>query len=148
MRDTATDQPPADDRPLMPALMRGWRQRCPNCGGGPMMKGYLTVRRSCPSCGQALHMHRADDMPAWATMVIVGKLIVVPLLYVELSYSPPLWVHWSVWPVLAAALVFGLLPRIKGMVVAMQWAWRMHGFGEEPAPGNAAPAGQDPAGGS
>jgi uncharacterized protein (DUF983 family) len=21
-----------------------------------------------------------------------------------------------------------LLPRMKGMVVGMQWAWRMHGF--------------------
>ncbi|MEM7508767.1 MAG: DUF983 domain-containing protein [Pseudomonadota bacterium] len=146
LRDTVNEALPGDNRPLTPALMRGWRLRCPNCGGGPMMKGYLTVRRSCPSCGEALHLHQADDMPAWATIVIVGKLIVIPLLYVELAYAPPLWLHWSIWPVLAAALVFGLLPRIKGMVVAMQWAWRMHGFGDAKTRTDGAPAGQGAAG--
>ncbi|MEM0922013.1 MAG: DUF983 domain-containing protein [Pseudomonadota bacterium] len=132
MRDTTEDMPigrEETDRPLAPALLRAWHLRCPNCGGGPMMKSYLTVRNSCPSCGEKLNQHQADDMPAWATIMIVGHLIVPLLLYIELAYTPPLWVHWAVWPVLSAGLVFGLLPRIKAMVVAMQWAWRMHGFG-------------------
>lgn len=131
MSDMTAEHTDTEPRPLMPALMRGWRLRCPNCGGGPMMKGYLKVRNTCPSCGEGLSQHRADDMPAWATILIVGHLIVPALLHIELTYAPPLWVHWSVWPVLSCAMVFGLLPRIKGMVVAMQWAWRMHGFGRD-----------------
>ena len=119
----------AEERPLGPALARGWRRCCPNCGGGPMMKGYLTVRNTCPSCGEPLHHHKADDMPAWATILIVGHLIAPFMIALETNYHPPLWIHWAIWPTLALALVFWLLPRIKGMVVAMQWSWRMHGFG-------------------
>lgn len=118
-----------EERPLRLALARGWRRCCPSCGGGPMMSGYLTVRKSCPSCGEPLHHHRADDMPAWATILIVGHLIAPFMIMLETSYSPPLWIHWAIWPTLTLALVFWLLPRIKGMVVAMQWSWRMHGFG-------------------
>ncbi|MEM0944787.1 MAG: DUF983 domain-containing protein, partial [Pseudomonadota bacterium] len=51
-------------------------------------------------------------------------------LFVETTYTPPMWVHWALWPLLAITMVFFLLPRLKGMVVAMQWAWRMHGFSD------------------
>ena len=119
---------PAADRPLGPALGRGWRRRCPNCGGGPMLDGYLTVRARCAGCGEELHHHRADDLPAWATILIVGHVLAFLLLAVESAFRPPLWVHWSIWPALTLGLSLWLLPRIKGMVVAMQWAWRMHGF--------------------
>jgi len=117
-----------DERALVPALIRGWRRHCPNCGGGPMMEGYLKVRHSCASCGEELYHHRADDMPAWATILIIGHVLVGGLLTVETTFTPPMWVHWSVWPVVTLGLTLWLLPRIKGMVVAMQWAKRMHGF--------------------
>jgi uncharacterized protein (DUF983 family) len=117
-----------DRRPLLPALLRGWHQRCPSCGGGPMMDGYLKVRPNCASCGEALHHHRADDMPAWATILIVGHVLVFGLLTVETSIRPPMWVHWALWPAATLGLTMWLLPRIKGMVVAFQWANRMHGF--------------------
>ncbi|MEM7237625.1 MAG: DUF983 domain-containing protein [Pseudomonadota bacterium] len=128
MRDTIDV---IDDRSLLPALLRGWKRKCPNCGGGPLLKGYLTVRNTCPSCGEHLHHHRADDMPAWATIMIVGHVIGPMLLFIEIEYSPPLWVHWAVWPALSVGMVAWLLPRIKGMVVAMQWTWRMHGFSQD-----------------
>ena len=118
------------ERPLGPALLRGWHGRCPSCGGGPMMSGFLRIRHSCASCGEELHHHRADDAPAWLTILIVGHLIVPVLLFVESNFAPPMWVHWSVWPVLTLGLTMWLLPRIKGAIVAMQWAWRMHGFDE------------------
>lgn len=118
------------ERALGPALLRGWRRRCPNCGGGPMMTGYLKVRHSCASCGEEFHHHRADDMPAWATILIIGHVLVIGLLTVETNFKPALWVHWAIWPALTLGLTMWLLPRIKGMVVAFQWARRMHGFDE------------------
>jgi uncharacterized protein (DUF983 family) len=122
----------ADDRPLRPALLRGWRRRCPNCGGGPMMRGYLKVRDNCPVCGEALHHHRADDGPAYLTILIVGHVLAPVLMF---TYS-----HWRPEPmVLAVSLSVGtvalslyLLPRLKGGMVALQWAKRMHGFGSAP----------------
>jgi len=119
---------PEGERALVPALIRGWRRHCPNCGGGPMMQGYLSVRSHCASCGEALHHHRADDLPAWMTIIIVGHVIAAALVGVETGFKPPMWVHWALWPALTLVLTLWLLPRIKGAVVAMQWAWRMHGF--------------------
>ena len=102
-----------------------------------MMDGYLKVRRNCAACGQPLHHHKADDMPAWATIIIVGHLVVGGMFAVERTWSPPVWIHWTIWPVLALALTLLILPRLKGMIVGMQWAWRMHGFEdprEKPSP--------------
>lgn len=118
-------------RPLRRALKRGWRRRCPNCGGARIFNGYLTVRDHCPACGEALHHHRADDMPTWLTIIIVGHLIAPAILTVYEVWNPPLWVHWVVWPVVALTATLLLLPRLKAMVVALQWAHRMHGFGDE-----------------
>ena len=83
----------ADPRPMSRSMLRGWRRRCPNCGGGPLFNGYLRVRKSCASCGEELHHHRADDMPAWATILIVGKLVVFALVSVEITWAPPVWMH-------------------------------------------------------
>jgi uncharacterized protein (DUF983 family) len=124
----ATHAAGSGERPLAPALLRGWRRRCPNCGGGPMMCEYLKVRHNCASCGEELRHHRADDLPAWATILIVGHVLVSGLLLVEVNFAPPMWVHWSIWPALTVGLTMWLLPRVKGMVVALQWAKRMHGF--------------------
>ncbi len=134
--------PGQNDRPLGRSLLRGWRGRCPNCGEGAVFDGYLTVRHTCTVCGEELHHHRADDLPAWATIVIVGHVIAPLLLAVESGFHPPLWVHWLIWPALTLGLSLWLLPRIKGMVVAMQWAWRMHGF-DHAAPGRREPAALD-----
>ena len=118
------------ERALAPALLRGWRRRCPNCGGGPMMTGYLKIRQCCASCGEELYHHRADDMPAWATIMLVGHVLAGGLLTVEINVRPPLWVHWAIWPALTLGLTMWLLPRVKGMTVALQWAKRLHGFGD------------------
>lgn len=94
------------------------------------MDAYLKVRRNCASCGEVLSHHRADDMPAWATILVVGHVLVVGLVTTELMWSPPIWMHWAVWPTVTILLSLWLLPRVKGMVVAMQWALKMHGFGD------------------
>ena len=57
-------------------------------------------------------------------------MLVSGLLTVETSFRPPLWVHWAIWPAMTLGLTMWLLPRVKGMVVALQWAKRMHGFGD------------------
>ena len=46
----------AEDRPIWPAMLRGLRCRCPNCGKGALLRGYLTVRDACPACGEDLHI--------------------------------------------------------------------------------------------
>ena len=93
------------------------------------MRGYLKVRESCPVCGEALHHQRADDGPAYLTILIVGHLMAPLILYVFTTFRPDPLVLASVFSVGTVALSLYLLPRLKGALVAVQWAKRMHGFG-------------------
>ncbi|PZX16339.1 uncharacterized protein (DUF983 family) [Palleronia aestuarii] len=116
------------DRPLKPALLNGFRRRCPNCGSGPVLKGYLTVRARCCVCGEELQHARADDAPAYLTILLVGHLMAPFLHVVFVAFRPPPMVLATIFCTACVALSLYLLPRLKGMVVAFQWARRMHGF--------------------
>lgn len=132
---TMTDTTPATDqdaRPWKPAVLRGWRRRCPNCGAGPMLRGYLKVRDNCPVCGEELHHHRADDGPAYLTILIVGHLLAPILLFTFTKFRPEPLVMAVGFTIGTVALSLYLLPRLKGAMVALQWANRMHGFGAQP----------------
>ena len=118
-----------EDRPLKPAMLRGWRRRCPNCGSGPMLRGYLKVRENCAVCGEALHHHRADDGPAYLTILIVGHVMAPLILIAFTKLRPDPLTLAAVFSVGTVALSLFLLPRLKGALVALQWAKRMHGFG-------------------
>jgi uncharacterized protein (DUF983 family) len=96
-----------------------------------MFRRYLKVADQCPSCGEALHHHRADDAPPYFTIAIVGHVVVGLLLAVEIAYRPPLWLHAAIWLPLTVILALILLPPIKGALVGLQWALLMHGFDPE-----------------
>jgi len=93
-----------------------------------MFSAYLKVNDRCPACAEELHHHRADDAPPYFTILIVGHIIVAALLSVELTFGPPMWLQMVAWPILAVVLCLVLLPCIKGALVGLQWALRMHGF--------------------
>lgn len=120
------------ERDTRTALLRGWRRRCPACGEGAMMDGYLQVRRECPACGTELFHHRADDGPAWATILITGHLLAPLMLVVFITWRPEGWQMAIGFSVVFVALSLWLLPRLKGVFVGLQWAKRMHGFGTAP----------------
>lgn len=94
-----------------------------------MTEGYLKVRPACEICGTELHHHRADDGPAWATILITGHLLAPVMLFAFELWRPEAWVMALGLSALFAALSLYLLPRIKGVFVGLQWTKRMHGFG-------------------
>jgi uncharacterized protein (DUF983 family) len=126
-------------RPLMPAMLRGARGRCPACGEGALFDGYLTVRHSCAACGEELHHHRADDAPPYFTILIVGHIIVSLVLAVEVAFVPPMWLHVALWIPLTIASSLVLLRPIKGAIVGLQWALYMHGFDPNAEPDDVVP---------
>jgi len=115
-------------RPLSQSLLRGASLKCPACGTGALFRRYLKVADSCTHCGESLHHHRADDAPAYFTIVIVGHVVVSLVLAVEVAYRPPMWLHAALWLPLTVALALVLLAPIKGTLVSLQWALLMHGF--------------------
>jgi uncharacterized protein (DUF983 family) len=126
------DAPIARDTAL--AIKRGALGQCPSCGEGRIFGGYLKVNPSCQSCSEELYHQRADDAPPYIVISIVGHIVIGLLLWVEMAYRPELWVHAVLWVPLTLILCLGLLPPVKGALVGMQWALRMHGFGGENDP--------------
>jgi len=88
MTDQTVNMPhvDTDERSMKRSLLRGWRRKCPNCGAGPMLKSYLKVNDTCTVCGQELFHHRADDGPAYLTILLVGHLL-----------APGLHIAFVVW---------------------------------------------------
>jgi uncharacterized protein (DUF983 family) len=117
-----------EHRDFRTAMLRGFLNRCPKCGRGRLFGAFLKVEDYCSECGEALYHQRADDAPAYFVILIVGHIVVPLMLTVEFALHPPYWVHLVLWLPLTLALALGLIQPIKGAIIGLQWAHRMHGF--------------------
>lgn len=116
-------------RPLWRSIRRGVMCRCPNCGRGRLFRTYLQVNDRCPVCGEELFHHRADVLPAWFAILVVGFIVIVVMLAMEMSgheFDFVTYLFALFPPAIVLPILF--LPPIKGGVVGLQWANRMHGF--------------------
>jgi uncharacterized protein (DUF983 family) len=127
-----------EKRDVWTAMKRGFRCRCPRCGEGKLFRAFLKVADHCSVCGLDFTPHRADDLPAYLVIVIVGHIVVPLALSIETNYSPPVWLQLAIYLPLTLVASLALLQPVKGAVVAFQWALRMHGF-DENAPSDIAP---------
>ncbi len=118
-----------EPRSVWQAMKRGAQSACPACATRTLYRKYLKVNDHCPNCDEALHHHRADDAPAYFTIVIVGHIVIAGVLMLEQAYAPSTYVHIAIWIPLLIVLSLLLLPIIKGALIGLQWALRMHGFG-------------------
>ena len=67
-------------------------------------------------------------------MLIVGHVVGPLMLLSYQLFDLSMWTHVVIWPLVAMTGVVVLLPRVKGGIVAFQWAYRMHGFDGAGAP--------------
>ena len=114
------------------SIKRGLRGRCPRCGEGKLFRAYLKVDNNCSVCGLDFTPHRADDLPAYLVIVIVGHIVVPTALIIETNFSPPVWLQLAIYLPITLLLSLVLLQPVKGAVVAIQWSLRMHGFDDNP----------------
>jgi uncharacterized protein (DUF983 family) len=130
--DTLEPTVVSEPRDVQQSILRGAQQRCPACGAGHMFRAFLKVADACPHCREELHHHRADDAPPYFTILIVAHIVVGGILVMERAFQPADWVQAAIW--LPATLLLSLLflPPVKGALVGLQWALRMHGFGGVP----------------
>ena len=107
--------------PLSTTLKRGFLRTCPSCGQATMFKGYLKIQDKCEKCHLDFDGIRSDDAPAYFTIAIVGHIVLPAASYVEFTYSPSLMTHLLIWPPVITGLTLGLLPYLKGMMMAVTW---------------------------
>jgi uncharacterized protein (DUF983 family) len=103
----------------MTAVGRGLRGLCPACGQSRIFWKYLKVVPECPVCHAPLGLARADDAPPYFTIVAVGHIVVLGMLIVERTVSPPLWVQTALWVPLTIILALAFLQPIKGATVGL-----------------------------
>jgi len=77
----------------------------------------ISLKASLPP-GLPFEPLRADDAPAYFTIAIVGHVVVSGLLALETFVHPPTWVQLAIWLPLTLVMTLGLLPYIKGAVMA------------------------------
>jgi len=121
----------AAERPIGQSIFRGMMCRCPNCNEGKLFNRYLKVADRCDNCGEDLHHHRADDLPAYLVVTIVGHIMVGVYMGLEKMFDLGIWTHLAYLGPLTLAMTLAMLPPVKGGVVGLQWACRMHGFSGE-----------------
>ena len=127
------DSVKGEKRDLWTAMKRGFRCRCPRCGEGKLFRAFLKVDDNCSACGLDFTPHRADDLPAYLVIIIVGHIIVPMILWIETDYAPSVPLQLAVYLPLTLIASLALLQPVKGAVVGLQWALRMHGFDENAA---------------
>jgi uncharacterized protein (DUF983 family) len=102
-------------------LFYGLTLYCPKCGIGKLFKGYLKQNDHCPHCGESFTQYRADDGPAWLTILVTGHIVVPLLVFLVHNDVMPYWAEIVFMFSLTTALVLGLLPSAKGAFISVLW---------------------------
>ncbi|MDO1581858.1 DUF983 domain-containing protein [Rhizobium oryzicola] len=130
------------ERPLGRSIKRGLLNRCPHCGEGRLFRAFLKPVDACAFCGEDMHHQRADDLPPYLVIFIIGHVTVGGYMMTDLVWNISMWAHLAIWVPITVLLAFGTIQPIKGGVIGLQWALRMHGFGghdEDTDPGRGGP---------
>ncbi|NTJ42118.1 DUF983 domain-containing protein [Agrobacterium larrymoorei] len=134
MSDTQTAQygGAKEERPLGRSIMRGILSRCPACGSGRLFRAWLTPVDQCSACGEDLHHQRSDDLPPYISIMILGHVAVGGFMMTDTVLLVPMWVHFAIWVPITILVALLTIQPIKGGVIGLQWALKMHGFSSEP----------------
>lgn len=117
------------------AMKRGLFGRCPHCGEGKLFRAFLKPVDHCAVCNEDYTHQRADDLPAYLSIVLVGHIVVGGFMMTDMVWTLSNWTHLAIWTPLTVLLAMTTIQPIKGAVIGLQWAARMHGFGgNEPKP--------------
>jgi len=103
--------------------------RCPRCGRGPLFRNLLEVRERCTVCGLDLRACDTGDGAIVGVIMVLGAIVVALAFWVEFRFSPPLWVHAVLWPVVTVPLAVLMMRPAKAALVALQYHHRASEMG-------------------
>jgi len=109
-----------DIQPLVAVLQGG----CPRCGSKTLFSGLVTFAPRCRACGLDFQAFNVGDGPAAFLIFIVGGIVVGLAIALELTASPPWWVHVLLWLPLTTVLTLGLLRIAKAALIALEYRHR------------------------
>lgn len=109
---------------------------CPACGAPTLFDGAVRFADRCRACGLDYGQFNVGDGPAAFLTLVIGAVITLAAVLIDLAYSPPIWLHLLIWPVLTFASVVASLRVAKGALLAAEFrnAAREGRLVEEPKP--------------
>ena len=103
------------------AMRRGLKGDCPKCDDAKLFQSYLKPVNHCPSCGENWEDVRADDGPAWASMLIAGHVLAPFFYFITFRTELPDWIRTLALVIVGVVMCLVALPRMKGLFMA--WIW-------------------------
>jgi uncharacterized protein (DUF983 family) len=116
-------------KPEVSVLYAALACRCPRCGKGPLFQKMIEVRPICQVCGLDLAGSDPGDGAIVGAILVLGAILVIMAFWVEFHFSPPLWVHAILWPVVSVPLAIALIRPSKAALVALQYRFRASEMG-------------------
>jgi uncharacterized protein (DUF983 family) len=112
-------------------LKSGWRGLCPRCGKGSMFRSWLKLEDKCPECALDYRFAAPDDGPAFFSLCIVAFPLMFVVVWLQVKFEPPFWVHLvTSFPLMILGCVLPLRP-LKGWLVAAQYVNKAQEAGTE-----------------
>lgn len=107
--------------PELSPFTTGLAGKCPRCGRGKLFDGYLSVAKSCQSCGLSYVFADSGDGAAWFVMLFTCVVGVGSILGFEIAYAPPFWTHFLLAIPVLILMPLILLRPVKGFLLCQQW---------------------------
>jgi uncharacterized protein (DUF983 family) len=112
---------PEKTREVARAIGRGFRRRCPRCGKGRILSGYIAPIAQCAVCGERLAPYQTADFAPYLVVFVIGLIFTPLIVAVSMSSAAS---EAALFSIGAAALIsaLALLPRAKGAAIGLLWA--------------------------
>ncbi|MEQ8442515.1 MAG: DUF983 domain-containing protein [Alphaproteobacteria bacterium] len=103
------------------AWQTGFRGRCPRCGDGKLYSGFLKVGAKCGFCGLDFSFENAGDGAVPFLILLIGGIGVGLGAWVMLAFGTAVWVPIAIAVPVCILLTLVLLPKVKGLLIALQY---------------------------
>ncbi len=96
--------------------------KCPACGRGPLLSGFIRPVAICATCAENLEPFQTADFAPYLVTFAIGLTFTPMILAANILWNIPS--NMSVTIGLSAALVCAmiLLPRAKGAAIGLLWS--------------------------
>ncbi len=111
------DRPPGQEPGIAEVGLKGV---CPRCGAKGLFDGPIRFAPRCGACGLDYQAFNVGDGPAAFLTLIIGALVSAAAILLELTLSPPWWLHVLLWVPITIGLVVGSLRVAKGLLIASE----------------------------
>jgi uncharacterized protein (DUF983 family) len=95
---------------------------CPRCGERTLFAGPVRFADRCRSCRLDYGRFNVGDGPAAFLTLGIGGLVTILAIWLQLSVSPPFWVHIILWVPFTVIAVLGGLRASKAALLQAEFS--------------------------